>query len=180
MTCRRCTVVHSPCLYRTTARMYGISSLCMYALAKRERMAIPRPSPVRLLTVTLALGCLSCGVCVPRPSISGISPNRTTAGGNNFLFEGGRFWHTQVAVAATLAASSPILGGKEILLARHSSVCASRVDREGNRIRVLATADCDCVDSDGAGNTGRVILRRIEHKHEHHPRVCNVDSGDCR
>jgi hypothetical protein len=57
----------------------------MYALAKRERMAIPRPSPVRLLTVTLALGCLSCGVCVPRPSISGISPNRTTAGGNNFL-----------------------------------------------------------------------------------------------
>jgi hypothetical protein len=54
-------------------------------LAKGERMAIPRPSPVRLLTITLALGCLSCGVCVPRPSISGISPNSTTARGNNFL-----------------------------------------------------------------------------------------------
>jgi IPT/TIG domain len=48
-------------------------------------MAIPRPSPVRLLTIALALGCLSCGVCVPRPSISGISPNSTTAGGNDFL-----------------------------------------------------------------------------------------------
>jgi hypothetical protein len=48
-------------------------------------MAIPRPSSVCLLTITLALGCLSCGVCVPRPSISGISPNSATAGGNNFL-----------------------------------------------------------------------------------------------
>jgi hypothetical protein len=48
-------------------------------------MAIPRPSPVRLLTIALALGCLSCGDCVPRPSISGISPNSTTAGGNDFL-----------------------------------------------------------------------------------------------
>ena len=48
-------------------------------------MATRRPSAVHLLTITLALGCLSCGVCVPRPSISGILPNSTTAGGNNFL-----------------------------------------------------------------------------------------------
>ena len=48
-------------------------------------MAFPRPAPVRLLTITLALGCLSCGVCVPRPSIRGISPNSATAGGNSFL-----------------------------------------------------------------------------------------------
>jgi hypothetical protein len=48
-------------------------------------LAITKPSPVCLLTITLALGCLSCGVCVPRPSISGVSPNSTTAGGNNFL-----------------------------------------------------------------------------------------------
>ena len=41
-------------------------------------------------------------------------------------------------------------------------------------IRVLPTADGDCVDSDGAGNTRRVILRRIEHKHEHHPRAMSA------
>ncbi len=65
------------------ADVYGISSLA--CTLGREGMAIPGPSPERLLTITLVLGCLSCGVCVPRPSISGISPNNITAGGNNFL-----------------------------------------------------------------------------------------------
>jgi hypothetical protein len=44
-------------------------------LAGRAKLRIPKPSPACLLMITLALGCLSCGVCVPRPSISGISPN---------------------------------------------------------------------------------------------------------
>jgi hypothetical protein len=65
--------------------IYGISSLCCYAWPEEAKLAIPKPSPVGLLTITLALGCLSCGVCVPRPSISGISPKSATAGGNSFL-----------------------------------------------------------------------------------------------
>jgi hypothetical protein len=85
MTSRRCTVVHSPCPYRTTARMYGISSLRVYAWPKRKGWLSQDHLLCGLLTITLALGCLSCGVCVPRPSISGISPNSTTPGGNNFL-----------------------------------------------------------------------------------------------
>src|SRR5215469_8153367 len=55
------------------------------SLVRVFNMDIQRPWPVRLLTITLALGCLSCGVCVPRPSIRGISPNSATAGGNSFL-----------------------------------------------------------------------------------------------
>ncbi len=31
-------------------------------------------------------------------------------------------------------------------------MCSSRVDREGNRIRVFATANCDGIDADGARN----------------------------
>jgi len=39
-----------------------------------------------LLTVTLAIGCLSCGVCPPpAPTISSISPSSATVGGNQFL-----------------------------------------------------------------------------------------------
>lgn len=42
-------------------------------------------SPVVDQPFGLALGSRSCGVYVPRPSISGITPNSTTAGGINFL-----------------------------------------------------------------------------------------------
>ena len=63
--------------------VYSMSSLCCHAWPEEAKLAIPKPSPVCLLTITLALGCLSCGV--RRPSISGISPRSATAGGNSFL-----------------------------------------------------------------------------------------------
>jgi IPT/TIG domain len=65
--------------------VYGISSFCCHAWPEEAKLPIPKPSPACLLTITLALGCLSCGVCVPRPSISGISPKSATAGSNSFL-----------------------------------------------------------------------------------------------
>ena len=48
-------------------------------------MAITRSSHLSLLTISLALVCSSCGVCPPPPFISSISPNNTTAGGNQFV-----------------------------------------------------------------------------------------------
>jgi hypothetical protein len=38
-----------------------------------------------LLATALALGCLSCGVCAPKPFISSVSPTGAAAGGNQFL-----------------------------------------------------------------------------------------------
>ena len=48
-------------------------------------MAIARSSRLYLLTISLALVCSSCGVCVPRPFISSTSPGNTTAEGNQFV-----------------------------------------------------------------------------------------------
>src|SRR5713226_4405240 len=49
-------------------------------------MAIPgRSHRLCLLVIALAIGFLSCGVCAPKPFISSVSPNVTTAGGNQFL-----------------------------------------------------------------------------------------------
>ena len=58
-------------------------------------MAIPRSSCLCLLTISLALVCSSCGVCPPPPFISFISPNNTTAGGNQFVLtvKGSDFRH---------------------------------------------------------------------------------------
>ena len=38
-----------------------------------------------VLVIVVAMACLSCGVCPPAAFISSISPNSTTAGGNQFL-----------------------------------------------------------------------------------------------
>jgi len=48
-------------------------------------MATARSSRLYLLTISLAFGCLSCGVCAPRPFITSISPNNATAAGNQFV-----------------------------------------------------------------------------------------------
>src|SRR5206468_10217477 len=48
-------------------------------------MAIARSFRLYLLTISLAFGCLSCGVCAPRPFITSISPNSATSGGNQFV-----------------------------------------------------------------------------------------------
>src|SRR5881396_3498734 len=48
-------------------------------------MAIARSFRLYLLTISLAFGCLSCGVCAPRPFITSISPNSAIAGGNQFV-----------------------------------------------------------------------------------------------
>src|SRR5207244_5961207 len=48
-------------------------------------MAIARSFRLYLLTISLAFGCLSCGVCAPRPFITSISANSAIAGGNQFV-----------------------------------------------------------------------------------------------
>ncbi len=51
-------------------------------------MAIARrPSRLCLLAIVLAIGCLSCGVCAPRPFLSSVSPNSTAAGGKQFVLK---------------------------------------------------------------------------------------------
>jgi hypothetical protein len=57
------------------------SALCQ----KRQNTAVAKSSLGCVLTITLALGGLSCGTCNPRPFISSIAPNSTTTGGNQFL-----------------------------------------------------------------------------------------------
>jgi hypothetical protein len=59
----------------------------------RQNTAVARLSFGCLLTIALTLGGVSCGTCNPRPFISSIAPNSTTAGGNQFLLtvNGGNF-----------------------------------------------------------------------------------------
>ena len=50
-----------------------------------EMAATGRSSCFCLLATALALGCLSCGFCAPKPFISSVSPTSATVGGNQFL-----------------------------------------------------------------------------------------------
>jgi hypothetical protein len=54
----------------------------------------------------------------------------------------------------------------------------SRTNREGNCIRVLALAARDCTHSYRARQRGCAVLRRIEHKHQHHPWLCDICRRD--
>lgn len=60
---------------------------------RRQSTAVARLSFGYLLTISLALGGLSCGTCNPPPFIISIATNSTTAGGNQFLLtvNGGNF-----------------------------------------------------------------------------------------
>ena len=48
-------------------------------------MATARSSRLYLLTISLAFGCLSCGVCSPRSFITSISPNSAIIAGGQFV-----------------------------------------------------------------------------------------------
>jgi hypothetical protein len=60
---------------------------------RRQNAVVDRLSFLCLLTIALSIGGVSCGTCNPRPFISLIAPNTTTAGGNQFLLtvNGGNF-----------------------------------------------------------------------------------------
>ncbi len=65
--------------------MHAASNARGGGLLEVQRMAIPRSSRLCLLIISVSLVCSSCGVCSPPPFISSISPNNTTAGGNQFV-----------------------------------------------------------------------------------------------
>ncbi len=80
-------------MYRLPATVVFLAAAVFQpSLEARMRFA-PRPNfPTRvrssrlcLFIISVALICSSCGVCSPPPFISSISPNNTSAGGNQFV-----------------------------------------------------------------------------------------------
>ena len=80
-------------MYRLTAVSVFLAPAAFQPSVQAQVRSAPRanlPTQVRsfrlcLLIISVALVCSSCGVCSPPPFVSSISPNNTTAGGNQFV-----------------------------------------------------------------------------------------------
>jgi hypothetical protein len=80
-------------MYRLPAISVFVASATFQPSVEAQMRSAPRanvPTRVRssrlcLLILSVAVVCSSCGVCSPPPFISSISPNRTTAGRNQFV-----------------------------------------------------------------------------------------------
>ncbi len=80
-------------MYRLPATVVFLAAAAFHSSVEAQmrsatRLNFPnrvRSSRICLIIISVVLVCSSCGVCPPPPFISSISPNRTTAGGNQFV-----------------------------------------------------------------------------------------------
>lgn len=119
-------------------------------------MATARSSRLYLLTISLAFGCLSCGVCAPRPFITSISPNNATAAGNQFVL---------TVNGNDFRRDSLVSWNGSFRVTTFVSTHQLEADDHGRRHRGAGDGACVCVQP--AGNQHNLLFRRDRHGHHY-------------